>query len=431
VLLLLPSRSIVISYAALFVILIGFALMVPWVVVRMAVGVRPLMGRLFGLLGRMAARGIVVALSRTAVAIAALTIAVSATIGVGVMVASFRQTVVVWLDRSLQADVYISPPGLVMRRNDATLDPELAARFRRVDGVEAAGTGRTLRVRSDVGTIDLFTFQRTRRSEASFRFKQGDPTAVWASFMREEALIVSEPLAYRYGLTVGDSLRLETDRGLHAFRIAGVFYDYGSDLGIAMMSRPTFERAFDDRSISSMVLFLEPGADPEAVIATLRRQIPEGQEVFIRSNQTLRETSMEVFDRTFTITVVLRLLAVMVAFIGVLSALMALQLERSRELAVLRAVGLTPRQLWRYVTLQTGLMGLFAGLLAVPLGLVLASVLIYVINKRSFGWTMQLDLSPEILVQPLVLALLAAVLAGTYPARRMARANPAMALREE
>jgi len=159
--------------------------------------------------------------------------------------------------------------------------------------------------------------------------------------------------------------------------------------------------------------------------------VPEGQEVIIRSNQGLREASLEVFDRTFTVTVVLRLLAVLVAFVGVLSALMALQLERSRELAVLRANGMTPRQLWQYVTSQTGVMGLMAGLLAVPLGLILATVLVYVINRRSFGWTLQFNITPEILLQAVALALVAALLAGLYPSYKMAQANPADALREE
>jgi putative ABC transport system permease protein len=110
---------------------------------------------------------------------------------------------------------------------------------------------------------------------------------------------------------------------------------------------------------------------------------------------------------------------------------MSLQLERARELAVLRANGLTPRQVWHHVTLQTGLMGLLAGLFALPLGLVLAFVLIFVINKRSFGWTLQVEVAPEILVQAVLVAFVAAVLAGLYPSWKMARTNPALALREE
>jgi putative ABC transport system permease protein len=169
----------------------------------------------------------------------------------------------------------------------------------------------------------------------------------------------------------------------------------------------------------------------DALVDRVRERSGDAQALDIRSNRALRETSLEVFDRTFTITHVLRLLAVGVAFIGVLSALMALQLERARELAVLRATGLTPRQLWGLVSLQTGLLGVLAGLFALPLGVAMAYVLVHVINQRSFGWTLQLLIVPGVLAQALVLALVAAGLAGLYPSWKMSRANPAQALREE
>jgi putative ABC transport system permease protein len=110
---------------------------------------------------------------------------------------------------------------------------------------------------------------------------------------------------------------------------------------------------------------------------------------------------------------------------------MALSLERAREIGVLRALGLTPRQVWALVTAQTGLIGLLAGVLAVPGGLLLAGVLVFVINRRSFGWTMSIDPSPQILLQGVALSVAAALLAGVYPAWRMARAAPAESLRDE
>ena len=213
--------------------------------------------------------------------------------------------------------------------------------------------------------------------------------------------------------------------------MAGVFYDYGSDIGVVFMARATFDRYYDDRLVTTMALYLQDGASLDAAIDGLRALAPAGEDILIRSNRTLRTLSMEVFDRTFAITSVLQLLAVGVAFIGILSALMALQLERNRELAVLRATGFTPGQVFGYVTLQTGLMGLFAGVLALPLGGVLASMLVFVINRRSFGWTMQFTIPPAILVQAIVLAVLAAWLAGLYPSWRMSRANPSLALRED
>jgi putative ABC transport system permease protein len=159
--------------------------------------------------------------------------------------------------------------------------------------------------------------------------------------------------------------------------------------------------------------------------------MPAEQAVLVRSNRALREASLEVFDRTFTITVVLRMLAALVAFVGVLSALTALALERQRELAVLRAVGLTRGQVWGLVTGQSGLLGLAAGLLALPLGLAMALVLIRVINRRSFGWTLEVHVDPLILGQAVLLAMAAALLAGLLPAWRMSRTLPAAALRRD
>jgi len=140
---------------------------------------------------------------------------------------------------------------------------------------------------------------------------------------------------------------------------------------------------------------------------------------------------MEIFDRAFAITSSLRLLAVIVAFIGVLSALMSLQLERGRELGTLRATGMTRTQLWLLTLLETGLMGTVAGLLALPAGYVLAWILVYVINVRSFGWTLQIDMQLEYFLQAPVVAIGAALLAGIYPALRAGNIAIAAALREE
>jgi putative ABC transport system permease protein len=197
------------------------------------------------------------------------------------------------------------------------------------------------------------------------------------------------------------------------------------------MERAVFARYWDQPQTDALGFYLAPGYEAEQVAAALRRQAAGEQQVLVYSNRALREASLATFDRTFRVTQVLRLLAVAVAFVGILSALMALQLERGRDLAVLRATGLTPRQVWGLVIGETTLMGLLAGLLSLPLGVIQALVLIYVINRRSFGWTMQTWLSPEVFIEALLLALGAALLAGLYPAWRMARTRPALALREE
>ena len=177
---------------------------------------------------------------------------------------------------------------------------------------------------------------------------------------------------------------------------------------------------FDDPFISSLGIFTDAAANTDAVIAELRAQLAD-YDLLVQDNASLRAGALEVFDRSFAITVALRLLTTLVAFIGILSALMALQLEHVREYGVMRATGMTARQLTGFTMIQTGLMGLVAGLLALPIGVVMSLVLIYVINLRSFGWTMQLTLQPSLFGEALLVALLASLLAGLYPALRLGR----------
>ena len=153
--------------------------------------------------------------------------------------------------------------------------------------------------------------------------------------------------------------------------------------------------------------------------------------MLVRPNQTLREAVLVIFDRTFAITGALQMLATVVAFIGVLSALLSLQLDKQRQLGILRAVGLTVRELWRLVLLETGLMGAVAGLLAMPTGYALSLILVYIINRRSFGWTLQMLVEPAPFVQAFGVAVVAALLAGIYPAYRMGKMITAEALRFE
>lgn len=430
-LLLLPTRSLVVSFFALFCFVVGSSLLTPAITVGLMRGARPILGRIFGLLGRMAARDVVAALSRTSVAIAALMVAVSVTVGVAIMVGSFRYTVVSWLESTLQADIYVSPPDFAANRVDSTLDPTVAEDLRTAPGVAGTSTIRGVLTGSEFGSVQLIGLDLPPQGERTYRFVTGDPATIWRSW-RAGAALVSEPFAYRHNIPPqGGEVTLTTDRGTQRFDIAGVFYDYASEQGAVALSLDTFRKWYDDDQLSSIALYAAPGQDVDELVKQVQARVAGQQELLVRSNAGLRAATLEVFDRTFAITSVLQLLATTIAFVGILSALMALQLERARELGVMRANGLTPRQVWGVVLGQTGLMGLTAGLLALPVGVLVATVLVYVINRRSFGWTLQMIITPRILVQAVILALVAALLAGIYPAFRMGRTAPAMALREE
>ncbi|MCA1553054.1 MAG: ABC transporter permease, partial [Chloroflexi bacterium] len=420
VLIIFIQSTVVASFLGLFVGLFGIVFCVPLLTIwLMRVGVRVLAP--LGLLGRMAARTVTGALSRTSIAIAALMIAVSVTIGVTVMIASFRSTVANWLDQTLLADIYISPPQSSASRT-VTMDPALPERVRAVQGVSGVEVYRTVNVTSpDVGSVRLSAVTSSRtRSARVYRFANGTPDEVWRQ-VEQGAVIITEPFANRHHLPMsGGLVALLTDHGAQTFPIAAVSYDYSSDQGIVLMAREVYQRYWNDPNISSIAVYVAPSADVNRVEDAIRLAL-SGSLVNIQGNKALRDTALVIFDRTFAITTALRVIAVVVAFIGVLSALMALQLERTRELGTLRAVGMTLPQLWRLTLLETGLMGAAAGLLSIPTGLLMSFVLIYAINLRSFGWTIFFQPVPEVYVQALVLSILAALFAAIYPMQRLAR----------
>ncbi len=433
VLLLLPSSGLPASFAGLFLLLLGFALLTPAATMLLIAILTPVAGLLFGQLGRIGGRGVVAALSRTAVAISALMIAVSVIVGVDVMVRSFRTTVEGWLEYSLPADLYLSAGSAPTGSLDGVrpgFDAEFVERLGVLDGVEAMSTLRQTTVRTASGDTRLIAVDLDARSFGSFAFKEGDRQEIWPAFERGAAAIVSEPYASRTGVTRGSEIAFETPAGRRTWPVLGVYFDYASELGAVTISRRAYVDLWGDQSVTAISIRALPGTDV-AVLEEAIRAAGGERRLLMRSNQAIRDDSLRVFDRTFVITGTLRLLATLVAFVGVLSAFMALQLERSRELGVLRAQGLTPGQLWRLVTSQTGLMGLTAGLLALPVGITTAAVMIYVINRRSFGWTLEMQLSPEPLLAAVGVAVGAALIAGVYPAYRMSQTPPAEALRSE
>jgi len=428
--LILRNSGLGISFAGTFAVIIGFAMLTPITTILFMRGATPVSGKLWGALGRMAPRDVVNTMSRTSIAVAALMVSVSVTIGVSLMVSSFRYTVEVWLEQTLQGDVYISPPAISATRATNTILPEVLDKLSNWPGLLKVDTLRSVQVDSPEGLIQIAATDNTDASaDRLFVAADRPPEAIWAS-LEAGSVIISEPLANRLEIPKqGGVIALYTDQGLQNFDIVGIYYDYASTQGTVLMALPVYQSYWGDDTLTAAALRLADGVDPDRVVQELQAALTPLQPLSIRANQALRQEALDVFDRTFAITSALQLLATVVAFIGVLSALLSLQLEKQRELGVMRAVGLTVRQLRGLVILQTGLMGTVAGLLAMPTGYVLALILVNIINRRAFGWTLQMQLAPEPFVQAMLVAVLAAVLAGLYPAVKMGRMVTAAALR--
>jgi putative ABC transport system permease protein len=421
------------GFAAIGLGVLGAAVLVPALVVPLV--------RLLALPARrqplvaLAARAVDANLSRTGIAVAALSVACAAALGMALMVSSFRRALDEWLSATLSADVYLSAPRLVAARvGDAPLDPVLVTQLLAVQGIAAVVPKRDSVIGSDHGELALVAFDPLPTSRLSFVARPafgstGERDAAWDAFARG-AVFVTEPFANRRALTTGDQLVLRSPTGDHPVRIAAVLADYSSDQGCVYLDRGIYRAWYHDDAITALAITASPEVGAATLVSRLRETAGDAP-LYLTPGATLKAASLTVFDRTFAITSVIRWMATGVAVLGLIAALAAVQLERARSTARLRAIGLTPGGVLGLALAECLLTGLAAGLLALPIGIGLAAGLTHVINRRSFGWSMELHLDPWQLLLTVTLAAGAAVLAGIIPAWRAGRRNLVEALHAE
>ena len=432
ILLAIPTRNLVISFTGTTAVTMGLAALTPLVTATLMRILGKPLGKLFGFLGRLAPRNVIRSQSRTAVAVGALMIAVAVVIGVQVMITSFRTTVTIWLEQTMRGDIYISSQGISSTRLDALIDPQVVELMQAYPRKESGVLIRVTTAESKNGPVEIVATSTQRPlNPRLFLAAQESPGHAW-EMLKEGAILISEPLASRFGISsIGGSLALLTPDGWHTFRIAGIYTDYASTRGTVRMSLDIYRRLWKDERLNGLVLFLPQNADVDSVTEELRQELSGYPNVQVNPSAMLRKEALVVFDRTFAITTAMQFITTIVAFIGVLSSLLALQLEKSRELGILRALGLTVAEMRSLTLWETGLLGASAGLLALPTGYILAWILIFIINQRSFGWTLQMTVESAPFVQAFLLAVIAALLAAIYPAWRLSHMEVAEALRGE
>jgi putative ABC transport system permease protein len=369
---------------------------------------------------------------KNSVAVASLTIAVGMLVSVSIMVASFRSTMETWIGRTLRADLYVSPVVRFIGNRAAVLPKSLPGLTSGTEGVLAVDAFRTRRVAYRdwpvrLGAGDL----RVVRDHGGLSFLSGNRREILNRALRNEEVLVSEVFSNRFGLETGDEFSLATAEGPKAFRIAGVFYDYSTEGGLIILSRDLYSRLWKDDRVSTLAVYLTSGADPEAVKEALASSFGTKSGAAVFENRRLRRHILRIFDQTFAITYALEAIALAVAILGMIKALLTNVLDRTREIGLLRAIGFDRRQIFGWVIREAAAMGIIANILGALSGGGLALILIFVIHKQSFGWTIQPHWPPAEIIGYLVLILGAAVGAAFWPARVAANVEVKEAIRFE
>ena len=420
------------GFLAALLIVVGVSFLVPLFASLLNRFLSPLLRSLFGVEGKLANRYIRDSMVRTVITIAALMTALSMLVSISIMILSFRKTVDLWVEQSINGDVFLFPGSHSLTGYSALLPIEVSRELPRLPGVKAVDPFRVLDVDyqgqpAQIASVDGEVFLNLK----VIRFTRGNPREILTRFASGESVLVTESFSLRHHVEAGDRIELNTPQGKRTFPVSGVFYDYSTDWGMILVERKVFQALWNDETIHSAGIYLKAGVSLDSFKAMIRERYSKPYQLFIVSHRELRNEVLRVFDQTFAITYSLELIAIIVAFLGIINSLNALVIERQRDIGIVRAVGAFRRQVEKTLLVEAGLIGFFSYLLGLLCGILLSVLLIFVINRQSFGWTIQFTIPPRSLVESGLLVMVTSLGAGLIPARRAARMNAVETLRME
>jgi putative ABC transport system permease protein len=422
------------GYLATLLVIAASALAIPAIVDLTTRLLTRALGAVLGVEASLASQSLSASLRRTSVLVGALSTAIAMMTAVGIMVGSFRETVLLWMNDQVPADLYLRAGGVPAADRHPSLTLEFADKIARLPGVAKVDRLRDYEITYEGMPAGLASADLdTRRVYHRANFLSGrDTESVLAEMRGANAVVVSEPFANKHHVQRGDSIRLALGGFKAAFRVVDVFYDYSSERGTVVMDRATALKYLPDPAPASLAIYLSP----DVSFADVRREIEDvaaagNHRILIFSNRDLRTQALAIFDRTFAITYALEAVAVIVAVIGVAGALLAVVIDRRREIGLLRFLGAASWQIRKLILVEAGLLGFLATIAGVVQGFALSLILVFVINKQSFGWTIRFHWPVAILLGALTLVYVATVLAGLYPASVAIRLNPIEVVHEE
>ena len=357
------------GYLAALLFVAAAAMLAPLVVYRATSAGSNALRRVLGVEALLAARSLGGSLRRTSVLVAALATAIAMMTSVGIMVGSFRQTVLTWLDSELPADLYLAPAGAMGGDLHPTIDPEVADLIAATPGVDSVSKLRAYEIQYQGLPASLAGASQGRsapRQSLTF-FSRRPSGAVLRELAAGDNAVVSEPFANKHHVKTGDTITLPLGARRVPFRVIDTFYDYGHEAGYIVLDWGTLLRYVPDSAPTNLAVYLAPGADLERTRTAIHKAIAS-KSLMMLSNGEIRLEAIRVFDQTFAITYAVEAISILVAIGGIAGALISIVMERRREFGVLRYLGGTSAQIRKLILVEAGLIGILANVLGVALG---------------------------------------------------------------
>jgi putative ABC transport system permease protein len=422
------------GYLAILLLFIGFALLSPWMLERLGRRLAAPLRRLAGIPAYLAGRYLRDCGARTAISVGALITAVALFTALVVMIHSFRHTVELWVRQTVSGDLFVTTKMGQVNRFRFPIPETIVADLKRMDaGVDYVQSRRYQMNYGDFPYEFEAMGMETFLKHGGFVWLQGDPQQIQPLLVRGEGVLISEVFATRTGLGIGGTFRAQIEGSRIELPVAGIVRDYRTDGGVVFYSWTHFKERFHDPQWSGVRFFFRDRTqDVGARVSALRNAIVQrwGDALDMVSGKDLREAVLRIFDETFAITTVLLLIALAVAALGITTTLTVMVLERTRQLNTLLAVGGSLRQIRAMIFWEASFLVAAGEAAGLACGFILSYLLVYVINRQSFGWTFLYVVDWGALAFSLPLIILTA-LAAAVPSVRMAfRSSPAALLRE-
>ena len=325
--------------------------------------------------------------------VAGMVAAIGMAAGMDILIHSFEQTVTNWIGHTLKADLFVAVKGVENASNRNKMSEKTWKTLKNDPNVESADIGHIMPI-SFKGAPTFLVGMRSEREWDGNQFiwieapdrkinrSQPDPSGTYPA-------LISESFSQRYALRSGDTLELPTPDGVKTLRVKGLFADYGNERGSLVVDSDLVCNWFNDRRALNFAATLKPGVNPEEVRNQWSKDYPG---LTVRTNRALRAEVITIFNQTFAVTHALKAIGILVAIAGLALALFSLVMERRRELEVQREIGFSRRDIASSLTIEGLFMSLYGLLGGLIISIWLGYILVFVINKQSFGWTLAFGL---------------------------------------
>ncbi len=408
------------AYAGILLIIVGFAFISPYylsVIVRLT---RRVSEKLFRVTGKITAGDMAGNVYRFSVALMSVAISGALIISLLTLIVSFRGSLMQWINRNIAADVYVKPSSCISNFCFYPLSDDIVSTIRGLPGVAGIDRFRTLNVDFHGRKVVVgFGDTAVQRMLARQRGEQG----VHETGEGKE-VGMSNYLSVKYGLKRGDTIELPTPAGVEKFLIRDTFSSYSTTSGFIYMDRKWLGKFWGLDDATQLGIYLDKGTDADRFIRVLEERLSPAYSLDIMNNRKLRKGVLSIFDRTFAITYAIEFISIVVSLIGVVNTLLALVLERKREISIIRYLGGSWKQIQTTVVLAAGITGIGGIVLGAIMGMLMSVIFITVINKVSFGWEIHFHLPVLYLLAVTAILFLTTLIAGLIPSRVARRIDP-------